>query len=303
MTTNSSSASWRESPVFFDGPPGSALFGVVTSANPAAGGLGAVVLPGGGYFGSASRNGFFTQLCRQLASIGTDSLRFDWHGVGDSAGHVTRFELDRPFVDDLVGAASCIRARGAERLLLIGSCFGARTALAGAPRLDGVDALVLMSMPMGADPLAVGARLAGERSVRDELRRVARPSAMRRLLKAEQRRAILGFATAKARSRLTRGATQPGDQTRGGPDTWVLEGLDRLSSAGVRILLLYGDLDDEYGSFREMARRGRLEEILTRETVDVEVLPGQVHHPLGAKVEDAMLESIIRWTDRRFSVR
>lgn len=288
--------------MFFDGSPGCTLFGMMASTTAEAGPRGTIVLSGGGYFGSVNRNGFSTRLCRQLASMGHRALRFDWHGVGDSTGSVTRFELDRPFVEDLFGAASCIGAQGAELLLLIGSCFGARTALAGAPRLEGVDSLVLMSMPMVADPFAVGARLAIERSVRSELRRVMRPSGLRRLLTAEQRRAIIGFATAKARSRFARGASEPTSRTRGGPDPWVLEGLDRLSSAGVRILLLYGDMDEEYGGFKGMAEHGRLEEILARETVEVEVMPGQVHHPLKVEVEDAVLALITRWTDQRLSV-
>ncbi|MFE0016679.1 alpha/beta hydrolase [Mesorhizobium sp. NPDC059054] len=85
-------------------------------------------------------------LADRLAACGIPSLRFDYPGTGDA--------LDRTdFADGLAiwestalaAAAELRRLSGATRLVLIGHGFGATLAATVAPRLEVVDAIVLMA--------------------------------------------------------------------------------------------------------------------------------------------------------------
>lgn len=90
---------------------------------------------------------FIRQLSRVLAGRGIAVLRFDFTGLGDSAG---RFE-DSNFttnVDDIVAAARCIaRERGTPPQLLIGHSLGGTAMLAAAARLSGVRAVATINAP------------------------------------------------------------------------------------------------------------------------------------------------------------
>lgn len=138
---------WRSEPVFFPAG-GERLFGVFTAPSGDAHGTAVTMLTGGGYITSTHRNRLYVRLARRLAGLGYHSMRFDYRGTGESTGTIDGFLLDQPFVEDVLGAVEWVEGQGVVRHVLVGSCFGARTALAAADHVSGLDSAVLLSAPV-----------------------------------------------------------------------------------------------------------------------------------------------------------
>ena len=129
-------------PSYFPGGSGP-LFGVRHPAAPGTGRRRGAVLcqPLGPEYVRTHRA--FRHLAIQLANRGIDVLRFDYYGSGDSAGEATEASLER-WVDDVCTAAAELRrTRAVEEIVLVGLRLGAALALAAAPRLRDVTAIVL----------------------------------------------------------------------------------------------------------------------------------------------------------------
>lgn len=307
ISTDSAAAGWREQPAFFPGEDGSTLLGIFGTPTTEPLGVAAFVLSAGGFIGSTHRNRLNVRICSELAAAGFHTMRFDWHGVGDSTGTVDRFDLDRPFVQDVLGAARWVLDQGIDRFVVIGSCFGARTALAGASSIEGLEALFLVSLPLRTRGRSTprrdrGQRIAEERSMFEVLRKGLRPSAISALRHPRRRRVAWRFAEAKARSifRQRERGVRPtaGEQTTGGQDlSWVsadvvawLEHAARHS----RIHLVYGAEDHGYREFLE-TQSGPLAKALASGRIEVEVLPGEVHGFQHVDAQEAVLESVRGW--------
>jgi dienelactone hydrolase len=109
---------------------------------------GVLLVQGGGVPAPNHARAWVT-LARRLAEGTLRTLRFDYHGVGESDGVVDDFDLSIPFIDDIVAAARAHSDAGSSELYIIGSCFGGRCALAAAatgqlPTLRGV---LLIDLP------------------------------------------------------------------------------------------------------------------------------------------------------------
>jgi pimeloyl-ACP methyl ester carboxylesterase len=280
------------------------LLGVFTSPVSTPLDIGAIVLTGGGFYGSTHRNRLNVRICRELASQGFHALRLDWHGVGDSTGSVDRFHLDRPFPDDVLGASSWLVQRGIRRTAIVGSCFGARSALAAAARIDGLEAMLLVSTPIRSGrseaPASREQRLAEGLSTWAVLRRGLRPSTIAGLRNRQRRRTAWRFAVAKVgspvrRIRSTLGADDATPDARG--LSWVSDDVIaslELAAARAPVALVYGDRDDFFADFTQ-ARAGRLHDVLLGGEIEVEILPGEVHGFQSVEAQDAVLRSVQRW--------
>jgi pimeloyl-ACP methyl ester carboxylesterase len=182
--------------------------------------------------------------------------------------------------------------------VLVGSCFGARTALSGGPSLAGLRGLVLLAPPLRDFALSEPKMSAWR--PRDYAALALHP---RRLLGAKERvtpRRYLRFVRSgtrvilrRLRNRLARKA---------GELAWVsrrfLDPLSSLAKQGIPVLLLYGTEDDEYRDF-ELARAGRLGEIMTRwPTVEVRTLVGQVHGFTQLDSQEATMDVVVDWIGR-----
>lgn len=306
MSSRSTATAKSETPVFFQAG-NETLFGILTRPATDAADTAVVLLRGGNQGTSAGRNGVSARLCRRLAHEGYYAFRFDYRGVGESTGTVERFRLDRPFGKDLEGAVRCLEDEGIERFALIGQCFGARTALAYASSLPGLEALVLMAAPVRdkeKDETGTSV-LVGDRGLWHYVRRGLDPQVIRGLFDRRRRRMYARLAKAAWQGHSVRRRQSP-DHDGAIQTYWVSPGflasLEAVLRRRIPILFLSGTADPGHNDFHR-ALSGRLGEILREagSLVDVEVLEGY----LGAfadpklQLQDQVIDLIAAWLARR----
>jgi pimeloyl-ACP methyl ester carboxylesterase len=199
------------------------------------------------------------------------------------------------FVQDLDGVLSWLRSKGIERYVLVGNCFGSRTALAHAATVEGVSLLALAAPPVQDHELgerreiAAATRMTGWEFARKALN----PRVVRRVLNPRRRRRYAVMAKAKL------GAAS-GRIRAGGEDQWVsqafLRDLLTVVQRGIPTLLLYGENDDSYHDFQR-ARPGRLGRLLENagDLIDVRTLPGTVHDYRDTERQQAMQDLVTDW--------
>jgi pimeloyl-ACP methyl ester carboxylesterase len=292
MTSTSPVCPSNEVPVFFQAGE-EMLFGIFTEPFDARG-IAVIHARGGGQVPSCGRNGTTARLCRRLAGDGYHTLRFDYRGVGESTGSVTTFRHDQPFVSDLEGGIAWLRARGIERFVVIGQCFGARTALAEG-WFPGLEGLVLLSTPV-RDSAKEGdntrALVRHHRLGRYVLRAIG-PRSLRDLRSRSGREQFVRAAHAVLRaSPVPRGTTT-------GP-AWVsaafLEQVECLIGSGIPILFASGRADSTFRDF-QVALVGRLGGLLEQggKRVTITTLDGQLSACADADLQDTAIETIARW--------
>jgi pimeloyl-ACP methyl ester carboxylesterase len=302
MTIESRATAQIGTPLFF--PAGDeTLFGILTEPGTNAVGAASILVQGGGQGPSAGRNQTSARLCRRLAEEGYHALRFDYRGVGDSTGIVERFRLDQPFTEDLDAAIHCLRDRGIERFVLIGGCFGARTALACAPTVPGLEAIVLLSsLPVrDKEKDEVGTiPLMPDRTLWGYVRRIVRPHVIRGLLRGDQRRTYARVAQAAWRTRSTRRELERQNTGPHWVSTGLVTSLEAVLRRGIPVLILCGTADPGFKDF-ERALSGRLGEILRRaeSLVDIEVLQGRVASFADASLHNSVIDLTAAWLVRR----
>jgi pimeloyl-ACP methyl ester carboxylesterase len=239
-----------------------------------------VILLSGGNITRTHRNGMWVRAARTLAERGYASIRFDYHGVGDSTG-TTMFDLERPFLQDVQAVAGfLLRATGITRLALAATCFGARSALAAAARRD--DVVLVAMFPT---PLRRGTRQASRSRTRDRIRRTRVGwSLLRKPLAVRLRRR---FARDR---RLPGGTVSPS----------VVQDLSTFLGQG-RVRFIYGERASYLQELRECA--ALVERHVSREALDrlrIDVVPGAELHRFASLQEqdiaisravDAVLEA------------
>jgi pimeloyl-ACP methyl ester carboxylesterase len=116
-----------------------------------------VVFTHGGLIGMNGAFRFHTRAARRLAREGIECLCFDPHGMGRSPngiGNIDQRALFRKiqtglFAGDVELAAAHLRERsGVRRIVLFGVCGGAITSIQAHGRSKGIDASVLLSIPV-----------------------------------------------------------------------------------------------------------------------------------------------------------
>lgn len=292
MRSTMVSSAVHERAVFFEGAGSTSVAGVLTHPARDPVGAGVVVLSGGGFVGSSHRNALTTRICRELAGLGFHTLRFDWHGVGDSTGSVDRFNLDCPFIGDLMGAVSELRGVGVDRFLFFGSCFGARTALAASTDILGVHAMLLIATPVGrrgADHAAI--QLAAERSPRELARKGLQPSVLLGLRDPKRRSIAVRLLRAKL------GSDAPASRFAGGEAkrarAILVRSLEAALEQGIEITLMYG-LADAY--YKDLSLDAELMNgLLARPNVCIETVPGELYRYQTVQAQEVVLDRVRTW--------
>jgi pimeloyl-ACP methyl ester carboxylesterase len=280
-----------EYPVFVRAPEGD-LLAVMTRPTVPPNGLVLVMLRGGGWRPSSGPRRNQVEIARRLAGLGFHALRFSYHGIAESGGtpdEVVR--LDRPYVEDTKAVADWLAEQGLQPVL-VGNCFGARTALAYAAQHHGVAGLVLLVPPV--HDFEVARRL--DRRPLSHFARRSSPAHLWRVLRSRAHRQALG-RTSQAFLDLAGRRVRAGSDD--GPE-WLsrrfVRQLEQVMADGVPVLFVYGD-EDSYGRDFETASSTRLRQLLESAGSQVRVVtvPGRVHGFTSVPTQEASLAAVERW--------
>jgi pimeloyl-ACP methyl ester carboxylesterase len=268
-------------------------------------GIGVVLLSA-----TSDRNRFLIRQARRLAGSGFHVLRFDYHGFGESSGPwtgsalkhdmITLSTLEEPFTNDLVGAVEEFHRRGIEKIVLIGRCFGSRTALSGVKHIRNLQAVALISLPIHSGGAASPTSRWALDEVREAARRGVRLRALRGLLSPRRRRRWLQklrFAAGQLVRRSNRGT-----ETDGVDADWVSEAvvgsLREVAARRVPVLFLYGRHESVYKDFLQ-AQAGPLKDILgsIADRVTVSLVDGPTNNLTNLGIQEAVLSSTQEWLE------
>jgi alpha/beta superfamily hydrolase len=297
---------YDESPVFLDAPDG-AVFGIVTFPRIPRDRTAVIVLASGGTPLTTNRNRVSVRMCRGLASLGYTAFRMDYHGTGESSGTVDSLHLGRPFVGDALAAVAYLKGLGMERFILLGSCFGSRTALAAGSSVEEVETVIALATPLR--DFAMGERHSQNAAMTRSLGRYVLESLRPRTIKGyfDRRTRAVYRRHARAKLRLVRDrvARVVPWSTRAAVATGAVsprfEGaVADLVDRNVPIIFVYGEDEDYYEEFRN-ASDGDLAELRARagSLIQVVTVPGRVHGLTTVAVQDAVVDLILEWARER----
>jgi hypothetical protein len=216
--------------------------------------------------------------------------------VGESSGEVRTFRLSEPFTDDLNEVVRWLASdHGLDRIILMATCFGARTALASAPDIPGLEAIALFPAPVR--DLTLGERFSSY-PITWYFRRLFKARTFKRLLNARFRKAYGKLFKSKVR-RVGQGLRSPSDENAGRASDISPIFLKHLKAALARrlpIFLLYGDADSDYEDF-DRALSGELGGVVTGagSQLKLEVIKGHVHGLTDLENQDRVIELLTDW--------
>jgi pimeloyl-ACP methyl ester carboxylesterase len=186
-----------------------------------------------------------------------------------------------------------------DRVVLVGQCYGARTAMAMASEAERLAGVVLISPPVRDHARGEGTatKRAYEMSAGGYLKEGAKRLRWSMLTDRAElvRVARIGRAFVRARWQRLSGRFRAPD-----PTPWVsgplLRQFEWLIDAGVPTLLLYGRDENDYHEFQE-AQAGRLGRLLAGagDSLRLEVVPGSVHALDRVEVQEAVIGATEAW--------
>jgi pimeloyl-ACP methyl ester carboxylesterase len=284
----------NEIPVFFPSAKG-ALLGIVTEPTGSSRGMAVVVLSGGGTPLSSNVNRVSVRLCRRISELGFHAFRFDYHGVGESGGITDRFDLANPFLVDVDGALAFLRSREIDRFVLVGSCFGARTALAAAAVTSDVVGIALISPPVRDFQMGerTATRLARDLSLKQYARSALQLRNLRRLKNRADRLRFARYAREKWLA--WRGNDRHTHvEARYQVSPLFMEHLAGVVERGLSPLMIFGEDEDLWKDFRQAT--SSMSSALLSE-VAVSIVPGTVHGFPNLESQCRVVELIDEWID------
>jgi pimeloyl-ACP methyl ester carboxylesterase len=218
---------------------GRTLFGMLHDAaapRPAAGG----VFLNAGPQNRVGPQRIYVEAARRFAAAGYVCLRIDLPGVGESTGDFPDNNLDCHDPANVRGAVDLVRATGAERVVLLGLCVGARVAVRAALADERVATVVSWSAPIISGAPDIIAEAISHAAARGQVRHWSR-----RLLQPRRWRRYVTSAAAR-REALTKlrsvGSTLLRREPGGALPRFVRE-MGELLSSRRAVLVAYGERD------------------------------------------------------------
>jgi pimeloyl-ACP methyl ester carboxylesterase len=292
-------------PVFYP-EPDKTYFGIISTPTIAPLSKTGVVLLSGTFGGTTTlgRNRMWLKMAHALADRGFPVLRFDYAGIGDSIGDAVCYELENPAIPELHAGFDLLASQGVERFVVVGTCYGSRTALAksvGEPRVHGIHLLV---PPVRTGTKGVGGaeHLAEYVGTASLARRAFSLRVIRKLFRSKKARSAAGnVLSMKLKSVLGRNGGDTQEEPR--PSREAAEGfhrpLRRLLEDGVRVRMLFGKNDFFWTEFEE-ARAGRLGKDMRQygDLIEIETMPGTLRGFLSVRVQTESIRSVVDWVER-----
>jgi pimeloyl-ACP methyl ester carboxylesterase len=237
----------------------------------------AVVMAAGRARDRAHRNGMWVKAGEQLAARGLYALRLDYPGVGNSTGEPRVFPLEESpawAVED--ACRFLLEHTPVRRVILAGTCYGARLMMDAAVRVPEVEAVAFVSGPIYTRAHSWKKRV------------------RLRLLK------LVGRTPSGRKGTPTIAQTNVAMQRREGN----LAAERRVSPVFAksvraflrrgRVYVLYGDGDFTYLEFRHALQRLAP----PRDRMEIEVVPGIIHTFQTVEVQELTVERVVTWCAR-----
>jgi pimeloyl-ACP methyl ester carboxylesterase len=283
-----------ETPVYIPAD-GNEIFALFTRPTVEPNGVCVVLLLGGVFSLSITRNRLSVTLARKLAAQGYHVLRMDFHGVGESTGSFQESRLARPWVGDLMAAIDWLRAQGQREFVLLGHCFGGRTCLAATPDIPELRALGLIVVPvMDYNHFELAVKNRSELPAGQFVRRAARTTVLRGLFRRRDRRRYIHIVRAKLRRRQPGVVEEPWEQA----SPHYLGFLSQVVERRTPTLLAFGTecLAKDF----ERASAGKLGKLLKRGEGSLEVhrFDRMAHGFPNLPSQEQTVELIDEWLSR-----
>jgi alpha/beta superfamily hydrolase len=276
-------------PVFI--PAGSEdVFGMFTRASRSRGDVAVLVLPGGGSDPTFGKNQVRRRLALELAERGFHVLRISYRGVAESGGAMREIDFGNPWTEDAVAAIRWLESQGLERIVIIGQCFGGRTAVAAAKDVRQLVGLALVAPPV-RDVSHAEAIL--RRPFSWYLRKAASPRSLGLLFgRGGQRR------RRTIRAKLLRTLTGGRGSRQGGASLVFRDALEAVLDARIPVLFLYGSTDDFYPDF-DVVRAGPMARMVERsgDLVSVQIVDARFGGMQRLSTQDIFVNSLVSWID------
>jgi len=247
------------------------------------------------------RNRLWVEMARSLAARGCPTIRFDYHGLGESLGGSVEYDLNLPATEVFDAAADQLRWLGVERIVVVATCFGSRTAVAAASKLEDIAGLLLVAPPVRDIKKGRGAtsHLATYASTGQLLKRAFTPRTLRRFVMNPHTRTMTRrVLTMSARSRLTSVGRDHAAHV-----TEAAEGFQRplaeLIGKGVPVRMLFGTDDYFYTEF-ERASEGSLGDLIdgSNGLVEVDTVGGVMRGFTTTDVQEYVHTEALAWVER-----
>lgn len=228
----------------------------------------------------------FLQLARHLADAGYPVLRFDYRGMGDSAGEVRSFEHVH---DDIRAAVDCFfeQTEGLEQVVLFGLCDGASASVFYAPSDPRIKGLVLVNPWVREEQSEARAYLkhyyTGRLSSGTFWKRLVGGDLSLRSSIAS----VIGLVK-RAATRSTSGEANLAQR--------MADGLDRFNGP---VLLILSGADLTAAEFTDTTGRSRQwRRLLEADRVDTYDIPDADHTLARSEWRDQMLSKVAAWLSR-----
>lgn len=292
MTTQATT--YDETPVFIPAD-GNNIFGILTRPSVKPNGVCVVLLLGGVFSLSITRNRLSVRLARRLAAQGYHVFRMDFHGVGESTGPFEESKLGQPWVQDLRAAMGWLREQGQDKFVLLGHCFGGRTSLATTPEIPelvGIGLVVVPVMDYNHFELAVKNR--SELTAGKFVKRAARKTVLRGIFIPRHRRRYMHIIRAKLKRRTAGDAELPWGQA----SPSYMKFLSGLIDRRIPILMAFGT--ECLASDFDRAREGKLGKLLRRgeDQIQLHRYDRMAHGFPNIQTQEETMDLIEKWLAR-----
>ena len=274
------------------------LFGVFVTPPGEALGV-AVVILAGGNVPSVGRNRVMQRLAREAADQGFHALRIDYHGVGESSGFVETFRLNDPFGEVVKSCVTWLAERGLDQIVLVGSCFGARTALAGLADIEDLRGVALLSMPFGGGEIGVRGR---EQPLKQFVAHYRRRATIKDVVKGLRRhdtRHRYWFLLKTVASGIAARTRQRFSSEGQDPYAWIGRGITRalrwLADKEVPVLFVYGDEDEEHDDYKRLQGSDLAKLMAQAPNFEMVLHPGVLHGYLTIQSQEQTLATVREW--------
>jgi pimeloyl-ACP methyl ester carboxylesterase len=235
-----------------------------------------VILVAGRARDRAHRNGMWVKAAAALAREGVYVMRLDYPGVGNSTGEPQVFSLEKPPAWAVKDAARfLLEHTPVKRILLVGTCYGARLILASAVRIPEVFGVGMIAAPTFVRIPTFWRRLWNR--IRDRLRWRREDAAPNPAVAIEQSRE--GNLAAERRVSPEFARSLRAFLRRG------------------RIWFLYGEDDYMYDELRFALERLRP----PADRYELEVVPGAIHVFRTVAIQEMTVDRVVAWCSRMLS--